>query len=186
MLITNKIEALSKQQSAIVSICLAFAGSILLALLARLSFPVPFSPVPITGQTFGVLFLGALLGSRIGALSIMFYIIEGIIGLPVFAGLSTGFLYLLGPTGGYLIGFIPAAFIVGYFSEKGLTNKISTTFITMIVGTGVIFAFGVSWLAASAGIQTALIVGFYPYLVGAGVKIALATIVVFAINKSTE
>lgn len=186
MLISNKIETLTRPQSILVTISLAVAGSILLALLARLSIPIPFSPVPITGQTFGVLFLGALLGCRIGTLSVIMYIVEGMLGLPVFAGLSVGFLYLFGPTGGYLIGFIPAAFTVGYFIEKGFSNRVLTTFLTMVIGTLVIFIFGVSWLAVTAGIQKALIIGFYPYLIGAGIKIILATIIVYSINKITR
>ena len=120
MIITTKIKTLNESQSTLATFSMAFAGSLLLALLARLSIPVPFSPIPITGQTFGILFLGALLGSRIGALSVIMYIMEGTIGLPVFAGGSIGFLYLLGPTGGYLIGFIPAIYLIGYLSERGL------------------------------------------------------------------
>lgn len=186
MLITNKIETLTKQQSTLLSISIAFVGSILLTLLARLSIPVPFSPVPITGQTFGILFLGAVLGKRNGTLSVIMYISEGLIGLPVFAGGSMGFLYLLGPTGGYLIGFIPAVFVVGYLSEKGFCNRISTTFLTMLLGTAVIFSFGLSWLAITAGLITAFSIGLYPYLIGAGIKIALATVIISSINKITK
>ena len=182
MLITNKIETLTKHQSAAITISAAFTGSLLLALLAHLSIPVPYSPVPITGQTFGILFLGAVLGSRIGTLSVILYISEGLIGIPVFAGGSMGFLYLLGPTGGYLIGFIPAVYMVGYFSEKGFIKNISTTLIAMIFGTIVIFVFGISWLVVTAGFGTALSIGLYPYIPGAIIKIMLATIIVCSIN----
>lgn len=183
MLITNKIKTLTERQSALVTFSVAFTGSILLALLARLSIPVPFSPVPITGQTFGILFLGAVLGSRIGTLSVVLYLAEGIIGLPVFAGGSMGFLYLFGPTGGYLIGFIPAVYLVGYLSESGWANKFTTTFMTMIIGTAIIFVFGISWLAVTAGFETALTIGLYPYLPGAAVKIILASTIVYSINR---
>ena len=176
-------EQLIKSKSLTANIVIAISGSILLALLARLSIPVPFSPVPITGQTFGILFLGAMLGSRLGTLSVITYISEGIIGLPVFAGGSAGFLSLLGPTGGYLIGFIPAGYLVGFLSEKGWTNKFTTTFITMIIGTSVIFIFGISWLSVTAGFETALKIGLYPYLPGAAVKIVLATVVVYSLNR---
>lgn len=101
-------EQLIKSKPLTASIAIVLSGSIFLALLARLSIPVPFSPVPITGQTFGILFLGTVLGSRLGVLSVIAYISEGLVGLPIFAGGAAGFLYLLGPTGGYLIGFIPA------------------------------------------------------------------------------
>lgn len=183
MLITNKIKTLTERQSALFTFSVAFTSSLLLALLARLSIPVPFSPVPITGQTFGILFLGAVLGSRIGTLSVVLYLAEGIIGLPVFAGGSMGFLYLFGPTGGYLIGFIPAVYLVGYLSEEGWTNKFTTTFMTMIIGTAIIFVFGISWLSVTAGIGTALTIGLYPYLPGAAVKIILAAVVVYSINR---
>lgn len=176
-------EQLIKSKSLTANIVIALSGSLLLALLARLSIPVPFSPVPITGQTFGILFLGAVLGSRIGTLSVVLYLAEGIIGLPVFAGGSMGFLYLFGPTGGYLIGFIPAVYVVGYLSEEGWTNKFTTTFMTMIIGTAIIFVFGISWLAVTAGIETALTIGLYPYLPGAAVKIILASTIVYSINR---
>lgn len=179
-------EQLIKSKSLTANIVIALSGSILLALLARLSIPVPFSPVPITGQTFGILFLGAVLGSRIGVLSVIAYISEGLVGLPVFAGGTAGFLYLLGPTGGYLIGFIPAVYLVGYLSENGWTNKFTATCITMIFGTSVIFVFGISWLAVTAGFGTALNIGLYPYLPGAAVKIILATVAVYSIKSGTS
>jgi len=182
MLIANKIETLTKHQSAAVAISVAFAGSLLLALLARLSIPVPFSPVPITGQTFGILFLGAVLGSRIGTLSVIMYISEGLMGLPVFAGGTMGFLYLLGPTGGYLIGFIPAVYLVGYLSEQSWINSFTSAFFTMTIGTSVIFIFGISWLAVTAGLGTALLIGLYPYIPGTIIKIVLATVTVYSIN----
>ncbi len=183
MIDINKIETLTKRNSVVITISTAFAGSLVLALLARLSIPVPFSPIPITGQTFGVLCLGALLGSHIGTLSILMYISEGLVGLPVFAGGSLGFLYLFGPTGGYLMGFIPSVYLVGFLSEKGFTSKISTILITMILGTSVIFIFGISWLAITAGFETVLLIGLYPYLPGAAIKILLATIVAYSISR---
>lgn len=186
MLITNKIEQLSKERTIALSIGISFAGSLLLALLARLSIPVPFSPVPITGQTFGVLFLGGILGSRLATLSISIYILEGIIGIPVFAGGSLGPLYLLGPTGGYILGFIPAAYIVGYLSENGWNKKLFTTIITMAIGTSLIFVFGVSWLSFSAGLNTAVSIGLIPYLTGAVIKISLAAISIYSIDKLSK
>jgi biotin transport system substrate-specific component len=175
-------EQLIKSKSLTVNLVIALSGSLLLSLLARLSIPVPFSPVPITGQTFGILFLGAVLGSRIGTLSVIMYISEGLMGLPVFAGGTMGFLYLLGPTGGYLIGFIPAVYLVGYFSERNWTIKFTTTLITMLLGTSVIFFFGISWLTVTAGLKMALSVGLYPYLTGAGIKVILATVIVYSLN----
>lgn len=174
---------LIKLNSFTVNLAIAFSGSLLLALLARLTVPIPFSPVPITGQTFGILFLGGILGSRIGTLSVIMYILEGLIGLPVFAGGTMGFLYLLGPTGGYLIGFVPAVYLVGYLSEKGWTTSFTSAFLTMIIGTFIIFIFGISWLAVTAGFGTAISIGLYPYIPGAIIKIILATITIYSINR---
>ncbi len=176
-------EQLIKSKSLTTNLAIVLSGSIVLALLARLSIPVPFSPIPITGQTFGILFLGALLGSRLGMLSVIMYIMEGTIGIPVFAGGTAGFMYLLGPTGGYLIGFIPAVYLVGYLAEKEWTNNFTTTFITMIIGTVNIFVFGIIWLAVTAGFETALKIGLYPYISGAAVKIFFATVVVYSLNR---
>ena len=174
---------LIKSNSLTVNLAIAFSGSLLLALLARLTVPIPFSPVPITGQTFGILFLGAALGSRIGTFSVIMYIFEGLIGLPVFAGGTMGLLYLLGPTGGYLIGFIPAVYIIGYFSEQGSKNSFTFTFLTMVSGTIIIFIFGISWLTVTAGLGTAISIGLYPYIPGAIIKIILATITVYSTNR---
>ena len=82
-----------------------------------------------------------------------------------------------------MIGFIPAAYTVGYLSEKGMTKKISATFISMIIGTAIIFLFGVIWLLITAGMQNALVIGLYPYLIGAGIKITFATVIVYSINR---
>jgi len=180
MILTKR---LTKSKSLTANIVIAFSGSILLVLLARLSIPVPFSPIPITGQTFGVLFLGTVLGRKLGTLSVIIYIIEGITGLPVFAGGSFGFLYLLGPTGGYILGFIPAIYLVGYLAEKGWMNNVSATFVAMVLGTSIIFIFGISWLSVTAEFGTALSIGLYPYIPGAIIKIILATVTVYSINR---
>ncbi|MFN3337582.1 MAG: biotin transporter BioY, partial [Thermomicrobium sp.] len=93
------------------NVTLVVAGSLATALAARVSIPLPFTPVPITGQTFAVLLVGAVLGSRRGAASMALYVVQGLAGLPVFAGGKAGLAVLLGPTGGYLVGFIAAAFV---------------------------------------------------------------------------
>ncbi|RPJ40883.1 MAG: biotin transporter BioY, partial [Candidatus Latescibacterota bacterium] len=101
----------------------AFA-SLLLALSARVAIPLPFSPVPISGQSFAVLLVGALLGSRRGSAAVLLYLAEGAVGLPVFAGGAGGAAYLVGPTGGYLAAFLPAAFVVGALCERGWDKRV--------------------------------------------------------------
>ena len=151
-----------------------FAGSLLMALSAQVSFQLPFSPVPWTGQTFGVLLVGALLGSRRGAAALMAYLLEGAVGMPVFAGGAAGAMRLFGPTGGYLLGFVPAAFVVGFLAERGWDRRFFTTCLAMIAGLIPIHLFGAVVLAGFVGWAKALPLGLYPFLPGDALKILVA------------
>jgi biotin transport system substrate-specific component len=154
---------------------LVVAGSLLIALSAQLSILLPFSPVPITGQTFAILFLGALLGSRRGAAAVLAYLAEGAAGLPVFAGGASGLPYMLGPTGGYLVGFVVAAFAVGALAERGWDRGVLTTIAAMVVGNLIIYVCGVGYLSTVMGsAERAIAAGMTPFLVGDALKIALA------------
>jgi biotin transport system substrate-specific component len=155
---------------------LILAGSFLIALSAQLQFILPFSPVPITGQTFAVLLLGALYGSKRGLATALTYIALGVMGLPVFAGGALGVARLLGPTAGYLVGFIAAAFVVGLLSERGWDRKAWTTATSMLIGNSIIYMAGVLWLSRFVGWQAVLSTGFLPFLVGDALKLALATV----------
>jgi len=148
--------------------------SLLTGLAAQVAIPLPFSPVPVTGQTFAVLLAGALLGSRRGALSQVTYIAEGLAGMPVFAGGHAGLAWALGPTGGYLAGFVAAAFVTGWLAERGWDRKVLTAALAMAVGNGVIYAFGLVWLTQFVGPERLLLAGLAPFLVGDAVKIGLA------------
>ena len=156
----------------IVVIC----GSLILCLSAQVKVYLPISPVPITGQTFAVLMLAALLGSRRGVLAIIAYLIEGASGLPVFAG-GIGPAVLIGPTGGYLVGFVAAAYVVGRLAEMGWDRRVITTIAAMLAGEIALYTFGVCWLAIMTNIRTALVIGLYPFIVGDILKIALAAAV---------
>jgi len=157
---------------AIIVIC----GSLLVGLSAQIKIYLPFGPVPVTGQTFAVLILGALLGSRRGALTMIAYIAEGATGLPVFA-CGIGPAVLIGPTGGFLIGFIAAAYAVGKLAEFGWDRKISAAIAAMFVGEAILYFFGVCWLAILTNTRTALMTGLYPFIVGDILKVALAAAV---------
>ena len=152
---------------------LSFSG--LIALSARLSLTVPWSPIPITGQTFAVLLTGALLGSRLGAMSILAYLAEGAMGLPVFAYGLGGPAILTGPTGGFLMGFVPIAFIVGYLCERGWDRRPWTAAPAMLAGSVVLYIFGLSWLAYYVPSNALLAAGLTPFIPGDLTKIALAT-----------
>jgi len=158
-------------------ITLIIGGSLFIAASARLKIFLPFSPVPITGQTFAVLMTGALLGAWRGSLSALLYIIMGVSGLGVFA-LGGGFSVLSGPTGGYLVGFIAAAYVTGLLAERGWDRRIVTTILAMVLGNITLYAFGLLWLCCLVGIsRTVLVMGLYPFIIGDLLKIAFAALV---------
>lgn len=156
------------------SVALVFAFSLLVALSAQIVIPV--GPVPITGQTFAVLLTGALLGSRLGAITMIVYLMEGASGLPFFYGGSSGVAHLLGQTGGYLVAFPAAAFITGAFAEHGWDRRFLTAAAAMAVGSAVIMVTG--WLYFSILTSTSPLVAFQHtvlrFIPGDIVKIALA------------
>ena len=159
------------------NLSLIVSGSLLLAVLAQVSFPLPFTPVPLTGQTFGVLLIGAALGSKRGLASMLLYILEGGLGLPFFAGGASGWHVLVGATAGYLVGFVVAAYILGLLAEHGLERAIRTSFIPFFLGTLVIYLFGVAWLTILLGsFSKAIVAGLLPFLVGDVIKLILAAL----------
>ena len=146
------------------NILLIIAGSVLIALTAQIAIPVAGSPVPATGQTFGVLLVGMALGSRRGALAVIAYLAEGAMGAPVFA-LGASAPALVGPTAGYLYGFVPAAFLVGYLAENGWDRNPVSTALAMLAGNIILYIPGLVYLSMVVGTtptQT-LAIGFLPY-----------------------
>ncbi len=152
---------------------LILGGSLLTALAAQISIRLPFSPVPITGQTLAVLLVGALLGSRRGALSMLTYLAQGLLGLPVFAGGMSGLHYALGPTGGYLVGFVGAAWLTGRLAEHGWDRHVWSAALAMVAGNLVLYALGLAWLSRFVGTK-AFALGLFPFLIGDALKIVLA------------
>lgn len=165
-----------KRLAGFYDVALIFSGSLLIALCAHIRVLLPFSPVPVTGQTFAVLIIGALLGARRGCLAVLAYIIEGFAGLPIFA-VGAGPAVLAGPTGGYLFGFVPAVFITGLLAGLGWDRRVGTTILAMALGNLVIYSFGLFWLCCLTGFNTMVLsVGLYPFIIGDIVKIILAAI----------
>jgi len=165
-----------KQQALLITF-----GSILIALCAQIE--IPLKPVPITGQTFGVLFIAAVLGAKRGVSAIMTYLTAGAAGLPVFAGGSAGIQVFAGPTAGYLIGFVFAAYLVGYLSERGWDQKFWTAVASMTLGTILIFFFGMIGLVRFTGVEQVFQLGVLPFLPGAVIKIGLAAILLPSSRK---
>jgi len=168
------VETILPQTGFLVELALILGGSALVALSAQVSIPLPWTPVPITGQTFGVLLVGALLGSFRGVLSLLTYLAEGAAGLPVFAGGSGGYLKLFGPSGGYLWGFVAAAFVVGFLAERGWDRHPLRAALAMLAGNVVIYLFGLPWLARFVPPEQVLAAGLYPFIPGDLLKLLLA------------
>jgi biotin transporter BioY len=166
----------TRRRAALYEAALVVGSSLLVALCARLAVQLPFSPVPITGQTLAVLLVGALLGSRRGALSMALYLAEGMAGLPVFAASSpiTGPARLMGPTGGYLVGFMLAAFLTGWLAERGWDRRVGSCLLAMAIGNAAIYLCGLIWLAGFVPSNVLLEVGLLPFLPGDLAKLALA------------
>jgi biotin transport system substrate-specific component len=154
---------------------LVLAGSALIALAAQVRFPLPFSPVPVTGQTFAVLLVAAALG-RLGLASVIAYLLEGAIGLPVFAGGGFGVATIVGPTGGYLIGFALAAALVGSAAERGWDRHLVTALAAMLLGEVAIYACGLAWLARFPLPVPLLDAGLLPFIPGDAMKMVLAAL----------
>ncbi|MBA3713565.1 MAG: biotin transporter BioY [Pyrinomonadaceae bacterium] len=161
------------------SVILVVAFSLLTALAAQIVIPLPWTPVPITGQTFAVLLTGALLGSRLGALAMIAYLIEGASGLPFFRGGSGGAHYLLfSPTAGYLLAYPVAAFITGLLAERGWDKRYLTAATAMGIGSLLILCGGWAWLSLFFRTPTeAFAAGVAPFIIGDIIKIALAAAV---------
>jgi biotin transport system substrate-specific component len=154
-------------------ILLIVGGAAFVGILAQLSYNVPGTAILLTGQTFGVLLVGASLGAVRGMASMLLYGVAGLAGVPWFAQFSTGF----SPWFGYIIGFIAGAGLVGWLAERGWTRTVIDTALAMVLGNVVIYAFGVVWLkyAANYSWATAVLFGMTVYLIGDGIKILLAS-----------
>ncbi len=166
------------------NVILVAAGSALMAVSARFSHQFSFSTVPISGQTFAVLLIGALYGSRLGAATLIAYLGEGAAGMPVFASGHGGIAAIATPSGGYLFGFIIAAFVVGWFAERGW-DRSRWIVLPMLLGNAVIYVPGVIWLHQQFDIvgkpitwDTALHYGLWPFVAGDLAKLVAASLAV--------
>jgi len=171
--------AVFPRSSALTQALFVVGGIGFLSLLAQISVPVPGSPVPVTGQTLGVLLIGTTYGARLGLLTFASYLLAGIAGAPIFAPSATspnhGIDRIVGATGGYLVGMLVASFVLGYLADRKADQKFKTSFAALLLGDLIIFAFGLTWLHASLDMTwTATIkAGLTPFILGEALKIAI-------------
>lgn len=162
----------SAATSAVTKAALVVFGSLLLAVSAQ--FKIPLYPVPVTGQTLVVLLIGMTYGPRLGGITLAAYLFEGALGLPVFAGGAAGAAVLMGPTAGYLFGFLLAAIAMGYLAERGMGRTVVSTIAAMVIGNCVIYLCGALWLANFIGFGQAIAAGVLPFLYGDALKLVVA------------
>lgn len=167
---------------------LVVGAALLTALLAQVSVPVAGSPVPITGQTLAVVLTAAALGPARGVSGQALYLALGLVGLPFFSDASGGVDVVVGATGGYLVGFLPAALLIGLAARRGADRRVASAFLLFAAGQLVIFGFGVPWLALVADLSAtqALEAGFYPFVLGGVVKAVLAGLLTPAAWRAVE
>ncbi|WP_342528422.1 biotin transporter BioY [Chryseomicrobium sp. FSL W7-1435] len=159
----------------------------IIAVFAQITIPLPFSPVPITGQTLAIGLAATILGSRYGTLSVAIYLLLGAVGVPVFAGMSSGLASLVGPTGGYLIGFLPTAYLIGLYLEK-TSFTVKQAIVANILGMIVTLAFGTVWLKIALELSwtAAIAGGVTPFIPLGIVKAVLAAMGGIAVRKRLQ
>lgn len=157
-------------------VLLVLGGTGFVALAAQVSFNLPFTPVPITGQTFAVVLVGASLGALLGLASLGLYLFVGALGAPVYADGHHGWDVLTGPTGGYIAGFVLAALLTGWLAQRRWDRRFSSAVAAMLTGNVAVYAIGLPWLAADQGLgfEDTLEAGLYPFVVGDLLKLYLA------------
>jgi biotin transport system substrate-specific component len=155
-------------------VVLVVGTSIAIGAVAQLEIRLPWTPIPVTLQPLAVFIAGAALGSRRAAAAIAAYLLQGAVGLPVFAGGASGVAHLLGPSGGYLFGFLPAAFAIGFLAERGWDRSPVRAFVAMCAGSVLLFVCGLLQLAVYIPRDQLLAAGLYPFVVGDLLKMAAA------------
>ena len=179
------VEVDSKIQRAFRYALLALAGSVLITICTQISLPL--FPVPMTLQTFAVFLIGLTYGWRLGGITVSLYLLEGAIGLPVFSGGKGGMIVFMGPTAGYLVGFLLAATACGWFAERGFDRSYFRLFLSLIVGNILIYTPGLFWLGTLIGWDKPVLeYGLYPFIGGDLLKIAMAVLLLPTVWKTVN
>ena len=179
-ILINKLKTFENFNSNVVSILLVLFGTILLAISAKIQ--LPFWPVPMTMQTFVIFLIGMTYSVRLSFITVSMYLFEGALGLPVFAS-GGGVAYLVGPTSGYLYGMLISSVVISYLANLGFSKTYFKTSISLLIGSFIIFLFGILYLGSIIGYEKAIIAGLLPFIPSELFKIALAVSLIPSIQK---
>ena len=179
-ILINKLKTFENFNSNVVSILLVLFGTILLAISAKIQ--LPFWPVPMTMQTFVIFLIGMTYSVRLSFITVSMYLFEGALGLPVFAS-GGGIAYLVGPTSGYLYGMLISSVVISYLANLGFSKTYFKTSISLLIGSLIIFLFGILYLGSIIGYEKAIIAGLLPFIPSELFKIALAVSLIPSIQK---
>jgi len=164
----------SQTQSWVKDLLIILGASAIISLFAHVRIALPFTPVPLATQGSVILFLAAFLGSKRATFAVLVFIAQGALGLPVFSGGNLGLSYMMGPTGGYILGYVFGAFITGFLVEKMRQKTSGSLFTAMALGNMIQYLFGASWLALFVGMNSAFLLGVVPFIAGDFLKIVIS------------
>ena len=173
-ILNNVIKIKTKEKEFLKSIFFVLSGVILLSIMSQLIIPLYFTPVPISLGSFGIILVALLYGRKLGTATVISYVAAGSLGAPIFAGFKAGSLF--SPTGGYIIGYIVAAVILGYLSDKGIAKSYVKTFLSLLLVSVIIFILGALVLMLFVPIKNVFMVGVLPFIPGDMLKAVAATL----------
>ena len=173
-ILNNVIKIKTKENEFLKSIFLVLSGIIFLSIMSQLIIPLYFTPVPISLGSFGVILIALLYGRKLGTATVLSYVVAGSLGAPVFAGFKAGSLF--SPTGGYILGYIAAALILGFLSDKGIAKSYVKTFLSLLLASAVILVLGALVLILFVPSKNIFMIGVLPFIPGDMLKIVAATL----------
>ena len=173
-ILSNNSKIKSKEKEFLKSIFLLLSGVIFLSIMSQLIIPLYFTPVPISLGSFGIMLVALLYGRKLGTATVISYVAAGSLGAPIFAGFKAGSLF--SPTGGYIIGYIVAAVILGYLSDKGIAKSYVKTFLSLLLVSVIIFILGALILMLFIPIKNVFMAGVFPFIPGDMIKVIVATL----------
>ena len=173
-ILSNSIKIKTKEKEFLKSIFFVLSGVIFLSIMSQLIIPLYFTPVPISLGSFGVMLIALLYGRKLGTATVLSYVVAGSLGAPVFAGFKAGSLF--SPTGGYILGYIAAALILGFLSDKGIAKSYVKTFLSLLLASAVILVLGALVLILFVPSKSVFMIGVLPFLPGDMLKVVAATL----------